>query len=109
LASQVLRNHGFNVIEAEDGMTACELVQNSTSPIQLVLIDLTMPVMDGVETLKQIWATQPHIPAIAMSSYGHVEIEDRCRGLPLKAILPKPFTPLALEQIVSQALNDFPS
>lgn len=109
LASQVLRNHGFNVIEAEDGMTACELVQNGTSPVHLVLIDLTMPGMNGVETLKQIWATQPHIPAIAMSSYGHVEIEDRCKGLPLKAILPKPFTPHALEQIVSQALTDFPN
>jgi two-component system, cell cycle sensor histidine kinase and response regulator CckA len=109
LASQVLRNHGFHVIEAEDGMKACELVQQGTNPIQLVLVDLTMPVMDGVETLKQIWATQPHIPAIAMSSYGHVEIEDRCKGLPLKAILPKPFTPLALEQLVSRALSDYPN
>ncbi len=109
LASLVLRNHGFHVIEAEDGIAACELVQNGTCPIHLILIDLTMPVMDGVETLKQIWATQPNIPAIAMSSYGHVEIEDRCKDLPLKAILPKPFTPLALEQIVSRALTEFPN
>lgn len=108
LASQVLRNQGWNVIEAEDGMTACELVRQGTCPIHLVLIDLTMPVMDGVETLKQIWSSQPDIPAIAMSSFGYVEIEDRCRGLPLKAILPKPFTPQALEQIVAQALNSYP-
>ncbi|HMO36902.1 MAG TPA: PAS domain S-box protein, partial [Gemmatales bacterium] len=44
LASQVLRNHGFRVLEAEDGYQACELVQKSDNPIQLVLVDLTMPV-----------------------------------------------------------------
>ncbi|MFT3878901.1 MAG: PAS domain S-box protein [Gemmatales bacterium] len=100
LAGKVLSNHGWNVLEAEDGASACEVLRQHGNLINLVLIDLIMPGMDGVETLRQLWMVQPALPAIAMSSYGSMELEQRFTGYPLCGILPKPFTPASLEQAV---------
>jgi two-component system, cell cycle sensor histidine kinase and response regulator CckA len=100
LVGKVLSNHGWNVLEAEDGASACELLRQQGHTISLAIIDLIMPGMDGVETLRQLWMVQPTLPAIAMSSYGSVELEQRFTGYPLRGILAKPFTPASLEQAV---------
>ena len=103
--SRVLSNHGWNVLEAEDGLAACELLRQHGESISLALIDLIMPGMDGVETLRHLWMVQPTLPAIAMSSYGSVELEQRFTGFPLRGVLPKPFTPASLEQAVLHVLG----
>jgi len=48
---------------------------------------------------------QPNLPAIAMSSYGTVELEQRFSGFPLRGVLAKPFTPASLEQAVTHVLG----
>lgn len=93
------------MIEAEDGATACDLIREQGKGIDLALIDLVMPGMDGVETLKHLWKVEPTLPAIAMSSYGTMELEQRFSGFPLRGILPKPFTPATLAQAVGQVLG----
>jgi CheY-like chemotaxis protein len=50
LTNRVLSNHGWSVLEAEDGLSACELLKEHGETISLALIDLVMPGMDGVET-----------------------------------------------------------
>lgn len=105
LACKVLSNHGWFVLEAEDGFSACELVKQHGEAINLVIIDLILPGMDGVETLRQLWQIQPALPAIATSSFGSVELEKRFAGFPLRGILPKPFTPAMLEQAVIHVLG----
>ncbi|HQR05182.1 MAG TPA: PAS domain S-box protein [Gemmatales bacterium] len=105
LAGKVLGNHGWNVLEAEDGASACELLRQHGNIISLVIIDLVMPGMDGVETLRQLWKVQPTLPAIAMSSYGSAELEQRFTGFPLRGILSKPFSPASLEQAVMHVLG----
>ena len=105
LTSTVLNNQGWNVIEAEDGISACELLRQHGRLIKLALIDLIMPGMDGVETLRNLWMVQPTLPAIAMSSYGTVELEQRFSGFPLRGVLAKPFTPASLEQAVTHVLG----
>ncbi|MFO0813776.1 MAG: PAS domain S-box protein [Gemmatales bacterium] len=108
LANKVLVNRGWQVVEAEDGHHACQLLRESTRGIDLAIIDLAMPGMDGVETLRQLWQINPTIPAIAMSSYGSAELEQRFQGFPLRGILPKPFTPAALEAAVEHVLGPGP-
>jgi PAS domain S-box-containing protein len=96
LAGKVLSTHGWNVIEAEDGPSAVDLLRERVSEIDAVLIDLALPGLDGVETLRQLWAIHPNLQAIAMSSYGTLELERRFAGFPLLGLLPKPFTPGSL-------------
>lgn len=108
LICQVLKKRGWKVYEAADGETACDLVQQPGCDIRLALIDLVLPGLDGVETLKQLWKVQPLLAAIAMSSYGAAELEHRFAGYPLKGVLPKPFTPASLEKAVDHILRTHP-
>ncbi|MBL8822661.1 MAG: PAS domain S-box protein [Planctomycetia bacterium] len=105
LTSRVLKNQGWNVIEAEDGHSACDLLRLQGGSISLALIDLVMPNMDGVDTLRQLWKLEPTLPAVAMSSFGSLELEKRFEGFPLRGILPKPFTPATLIQAVEHVLG----
>jgi two-component system cell cycle sensor histidine kinase/response regulator CckA len=105
IVSKVLGNRGWRVLEAEDGVQACQLLRDNEDDIGLAIIDLAMPGMDGVETLRQLWQINPSVPAIAMSSYGSVELEKRFAGFPLHGVLPKPFNPAALEAAVEHVLT----
>jgi DNA-binding response OmpR family regulator len=59
--SEVLRDHGFSVISARDGSDAFALLLASTPPPDLVLLDLSMPVVDGATFL----AGKAKVPSIA--------------------------------------------
>lgn len=106
MTSQVLQKQGWKVLEAEDGVTACEALRIHSEVVQLVLIDLILPGQDGVEVLRDLWAIQPTLPAIAMSSYGSMELEQRFQGFPLRGILPKPFTPHSLVEAVEHVIGE---
>lgn len=62
-----LESKGYFVIEAQDGQTAIQVVKDS-SP-DLIFMDLRMPVMDGVETIKRIRDLNKDVPIILISSY----------------------------------------
>ncbi|MDB4673878.1 ATP-binding protein, partial [Verrucomicrobiales bacterium] len=64
----LLRHHGFQVISAENGAEALKILRNGTQ-IDGVILDLTMPVMCGKETIKKIRAEYPGIPVIICSGY----------------------------------------
>lgn len=106
---KALINVGWSVLEAADGLTACELMRQNGDQVKLALIDLVMPGMDGVETLRNLWIIQPGLPAMAMSSYGAEELEQRFSGFPVQAFLTKPFTLATLEQAVEQTLGKVPT
>ncbi|MFP5112538.1 response regulator transcription factor [Bacillaceae bacterium C204] len=88
-----LRNEGFQVLEAEDGVQALEIV-NSTS-IQLIILDVMMPNLDGIKTCMKIRETSM-VPIIMLSAKG--EDIDKITGLTTGAddYLTKPFNPLEL-------------
>ncbi|OOF67707.1 response regulator [Rodentibacter caecimuris] len=87
LLSQVLKLEGFDVEIAHNGKEALEKLNNS---ISLVLLDVMMPVLNGVETLKQVRRISD-IPVMMLTARG--EEIDRVLGLELGAddYLPKPF------------------
>ena len=62
-----LETKGYSVIEAQDGQTAIQVVKDS-SP-DLIFMDLRMPVMDGLETIKRIRDFNKDVPIILISSY----------------------------------------
>lgn len=71
ILSAVLEEEGFETLTANSGHEALEILENSD--IDLVLTDMKMPTMDGIELLERIKAKDPDLPVIMMTAYGTVD------------------------------------
>lgn len=102
---EVLELSGHTVILAADGSDGLQILTTRGDEFDLVLLDLTMPVMSGEETLKEIRKTHPDLPVVLMSGYTEEEIANRLADLSVSSILPKPFRLDTLEDAVTRALE----
>jgi two-component system, NtrC family, response regulator HydG len=66
-----LEDAGYQVLEAGDGEAALAAAQ--TEPLDLVLMDLAMPRMDGMEALTRLKTDYPHLPVLMMTGYGSID------------------------------------
>jgi PAS domain S-box-containing protein len=105
VAADLLRGMGFDVLQAGDGLEALERFRECTVPIQVILMDLTMPHLDGVETFLELRRMDPHCRVILTSGYNEQEAVQEFIGKGLTGFLPKPFLPVELMQAVRQALE----
>lgn len=91
----LLQEFGFEVIAARDGVEAIEAFRAQSGRIGAVLLDLTMPGMDGLETLKELRRIAPEIPVVLASGYGAARLEDSQLGPEPRAgpdaVLAKPY------------------
>jgi len=71
ILSAILEEEGYETLTANNGITALEIVQNSD--IDLVLTDMKMPLMDGIELLERVKTIDPELPVIMMTAHGTVE------------------------------------
>ena len=65
--SQLLRRQGYNVVLAENGRAAIE--RAAIEPLDLVLLDLSMPELDGWEAIKRIAALKPGLPVVVITAH----------------------------------------
>jgi PAS domain S-box-containing protein len=105
LAASVLRDAGYTVELAEDGMQAVERLRELGQKISLVLLDLTMPRLTGADAALELRRIQPDIPIVAMSGYGDIEVMERFSGARIDDFLPKPFRPDQLAAKVRDVLE----
>ncbi len=96
---------GFVVLQAADGVEAVAVFTEHAGAIRLVISDLTMPRMDGWQTLSALRALEPGLPVILSSGYdyGHVMASTH-EELPT-VFLRKPYRNASLEQAIRQALS----
>jgi len=71
ILAAVLEEEGFETMTANSGHEAIEILKNSD--VDLVLTDMKMPGMDGIELLENVKAKDPELPVIMMTAYGTVE------------------------------------
>lgn len=93
------------IIEAENGKDALEKIRNA--PVDLLLTDLTMPVMDGTTLLKWIKANPKlsELPVLVISSAGNPAKELELKGLGAMGVLDKPVSPAKLNLLLSGFLE----
>ncbi len=73
ILSAVLQDVGYETLTANSGTEALEILNHANADVDLVLTDMKMPVMDGIELLEKIKAINPHLPVMMMTAYGTVE------------------------------------
>ena len=103
---RVLERAGHEVGEADDGQAG--LKQIAASSFDLVVTDIVMPTMEGVEFIFQVHREQPDLKVIAMSGGGRVapkEYLNMARAAGAVSVLAKPFTIEALLAAVDAALK----
>lgn len=100
---QALSTQGYKVNTAVDGRTALE--QLKTDSIDLLLLDIQMPGMDGVEVLKLAMSQQPSLKVIMVSAHGSIDSAVDAMKLGAVDYLQKPFTPSELREAVDRVLN----
>ena len=91
VAVAAIRRLGFHTLEARDGLEALQAFEANQARICLVLMDLTMPRMDGEEAYREFRRAGSMVPIILSSGFGQEEAFQRFRGRGLAGFLPKPY------------------
>ncbi len=107
IAGEILMGAGYSVLEAEDG--AAGMATLEVAPVDLIITDMLMPEMDGVESIMTIRAKRPAVPVIAISAGArHQPAGDLLRlasALGANATLSKPVRQGELLALVGQLLD----
>ena len=106
LAVDILEMARYTVLSAADPRHALRLVRTHAEPIHLLLTDVVMPLMNGLQLAAEVRALRPEVKILLMSAYRTKEIEEyRTRLAPGGLFLDKPFTVSALEGAVRAVLE----
>ncbi|MEP6779161.1 MAG: response regulator [Gemmatimonadaceae bacterium] len=105
LAHRVLERLNYDSIEANDGLAAIELLRADATQVDAVLLDMTMPRMNGEDTLRGIRALAPWLPVILMSGHDEREVTPRLLEHGLGGYLQKPFTVDALSSMFARVVG----
>lgn len=108
LIRNVIESVGFQALEAVDGYEGLDLFRRWEREIDLVLLDLTMPRLDGVEVLQELRRLRSDIPVIVMSGYAEQDVSRRFADLQVSGFLAKPFRLDDLLTLIYQLLPSRP-
>lgn len=101
LVTEVLRDEGYDVQTANDGARAVDLILNDG--LDLILLDLGLPVLDGMEVLRTMEAEDAGIPVVVVSA--RMDLKDALQAPNVVAAVEKPFDLDALVRTVRSSLR----
>lgn len=104
-SSRILSKDGWGVITAENGQSGLEVIQRRSDEIDVILLDLMMPGMSGMEVLDRIRGIDPNLLVIVITGYATVESAVEAMKKGAYDFIPKPFTPDQLRIVVRRALE----
>ncbi len=104
-AATVLERAGVRVYQAADGVEGLEFFEKHHHEVQCVVLDLTMPRMDGVETARRMRSVDPDVPLILSSGYPETDALKRFGALGIARFLQKPYAPRRLAEAVREAIH----
>lgn len=101
---KILSQDGYHILIALNGEEALKHLRKNR--IDLALVDLKMPVMDGLEMLKQARALRKNLKAILLTAYGTASSARDAMALGVYDFLTKPFDIELLKKVVREALGE---
>lgn len=103
---RVLSRKGYTVITAHDAAEALEQLRREE--VDLVVTDIRMPGMDGLQLAETVKARRPWTPVVIVTGYGNRADEERAMAAGVSAFLHKPLSPEMIEGSAEQALHEAP-
>jgi len=103
--SRILCKDGWAVLTAENGKQGLSEIQTCPEKIDVILLDLMMPGMSGMEVLDQVRTIDPNLLVIVITGYATVESAVEAMKKGAYDFIPKPFTPDQLRIVVRRALE----
>ena len=105
MTKKALERLGFKVLTAAGGPAAIDLFQRHSGECSVVILDVSMPGMNGSDVLPQLRKIRPDVPVIVSSGYGEAEIMPLFLQQRVAGFLQKPYTPKKLAELVTSALD----
>ncbi len=107
LLSQIIKNAGYDFLEAENGKKAIEMITGNH--VDLVFMDIEMPVMNGLETTQHIrkkleWP-KSQLPVIGLTAYNPLDYFSDFRDCGFTDLLTKPYQIEKIDLIIKKYLN----
>lgn len=107
VGEQILNHLGFNVVTAIDGLDALRVFQAHKDEIVCVILDMTMPGMEGEETFRELRRTRPEVKVMLSSGYAENHFATRFAGdAPPAGFIHKPYTIREFANKLRAALDD---
>jgi DNA-binding NtrC family response regulator len=104
IAKDVLEQAGYTVLLAESGQAAIDLFKTAGKQVSLVLLDMTMPGLNGLETFLQLKRVRPTVKVLLSSGYNELEATRLFSGQGLAGFIPKPYSAGTLSKTVRSVL-----
>ncbi len=108
LIARMLAAEGYATLQASDGRDALRVLAEHEGSVDLVVIDMVMPVMDGAQLAAELLRRTPGQRILCMSAYAPSELSDLGLESPDAPFLRKPFMPAQLYRQVRDALAAIP-
>jgi PAS domain S-box-containing protein len=105
-AKAMLERRGYSVVLAENGAEAIELYKVLSDKIDVVLLDMTMPIMGGEETFRQMKTIRPDVCVVLSSGYNEAEAIRRFTGKGLAGFIQKPYSAASLAGKIRSVLQE---
>ncbi|NSW52844.1 MAG: transporter substrate-binding domain-containing protein [Anaerolineae bacterium] len=108
IAKTLLEQVGIESMVAGDGQVAVSLYQQHRARIDLILMDLHMPVMNGYEAAEEIRKLSPDVPIVAMTADVVLGVREKCAQYGIQHYISKPFNPDRFIETIKDilAVND---
>jgi len=106
LGARMLASLGFTVLTAADGQEALAVYREHRGEIEVVVLDLTMPHMDGEEAFRELRLIDPEVRVVMSSGYTESDITARFAGKGLVGFVQKPYSLAKLAEQLQSALNE---
>jgi CheY-like chemotaxis protein len=105
-AKRALERYGYQTLLADDGQAGVALFQENAHQIVAVLLDMTMPMMNGEETFRRIRAIRSDACVVLTSGYNEVETVRRFTTKGIAAFIQKPYTAAQLARAIKRAIGN---
>ncbi len=106
MAQEMLLRIGYQVLSAQDGMQAIQVYESKHSDIDLVILDMVMPKMNGPQTLAELRKIEPQVAVLIISGLDVGPGQQQTLDKKVKGFIQKPFNLAVLSQKVAQAIED---
>jgi PAS domain S-box-containing protein len=106
LETRQLERLGYRVTACTNSMDALEAFRASPGTFDLVLTDMTMPDLTGIELAKELISIRPHIPIIICTGFSEKINEEKAKSLGIKGFLMKPVVKSDMAQMVRRLLDE---